>query len=90
VSVSSGQIARHWWRRRFHPISRVGWSIATAGQSRPISQTLVGYGLVGAGFVLKRRSGRKAIYRGYIEPGTGTHIRVLRGASTVIDMPLEG
>ena len=90
MSVSGGQIARHWWRRKFHPVSRVGWIIATAGRSRPLSQTAVGFGLIGAGFVLKRRTGRKAIYRGYIDPGSGTHIKVLQGTSTIIDAPLEG
>lgn len=64
--------------------------IATAGRSRPLSQTLVGFGLVGAGIVLKRHTGRKAIYRGYVKPGSGTHIKVLQGTSTIIDAPLEG
>ena len=39
---------------------------------------------------MKRRSGRKAIYRGYIEPGSGTHIRVFRGDTAVLDRALEG
>ena len=90
MTRSGGQVARLWWRRRFHPVSRIGWTIATAGQSRPLSQTLVGFGLVGAGVVMKRRSGRKAIYRGYIEPGSGTHIRVFRGDTAVLDRALEG
>lgn len=90
MSASGGQVVGIWWRRRFHPVSRVGWMIATAGRSRPLSQTLVGFGLVGAGIVLKRHTGRKAIYRGYVKPGSGTHIKVLQGTSTIIDAPLEG
>ena len=90
MSVSGGQVAQHWWRRHFHPVSRVGWRIATAGKSRPLSQTLIGYGLVGAGLVLKRTSKRKILYKGYIEPGSGTHIRVFQGTTTVADQALEG
>jgi hypothetical protein len=60
------------------------------GQSRPLSQTLLGFGLIGAGFVLKRQSRRKVLYRGYIEPGAGTHIKVYRGHKAVLDRPLGG
>ncbi|MCL1600387.1 MAG: hypothetical protein M3112_02470 [Actinomycetia bacterium] len=86
--------ARHtatiWWRRRFPPLTRVGWNIATFGDSRPTAQTLFGFGLMGAGLVLKRNSRRKVLYRGYIKPGTGTHIRVYKGNRTVYDGSLEG
>lgn len=86
--------ARHtatiWWRRRFPPLTRIGWSIATSGNSRPTAQTLFGFGLMGAGVVLKRNSRRKVLYRGDIKPGSGTHIRVYKGNRTVYDGSLEG
>ena len=82
--------ASSWWRRRFPPMSRVGWAIATSGNSRPAAQTLFGFGLMGAGVVLRRNSRRKVLYRGDIKPGSGTHIRVYKGDKNVFEGALEG
>jgi len=60
------------------------------GTSRPLTQTIVGIGLIGAGLVLGRRGGRTVLYRGYIEPGSGTHIKVLVGNHTIHDTALGG
>ena len=77
--------AKIWWMRRFPPLTRVGWGIATFGHSRPTAQTVFGIGLMGAGVVLKRNSRRKVLYRGDIKPGSGTHIRVYEGDRIVHD-----
>lgn len=77
--------AKIWWMRRLPPLTRVGWSIATFGHSRPTAQTVFGIGLMGAGVVLKRNSRRKVLYRGDIKPGSGTHIRVYKGDRIVHD-----
>lgn len=77
-------------KRRIPMLTRIGWATATFGKSRPIAQTAFGIGLMGAGVVLNRNSRRKVLYRGDIKPGSGTHIRVYKGSSTVYDGPLEG
>ncbi len=77
-----------WWFRRLPSLSRIGWNLATFGASRPTAQTAVGIGLIGAGIVLKRTNRRKVLYRGYIEPGSGTHIRVYRGNHAIHEQAL--
>jgi hypothetical protein len=77
-----------WWWRRLPSLSRIGWTIATTGAKRPVAQTAFGVGLVGAGVVLRRNSRRRILYRGYIEPGTSTHIRVFKGDRPIYDRPL--
>lgn len=76
--------------RRIPILTRIGWATATFGNSRPIVQTAFGIGLMGAGVVLKRNRRRKVLYRGDINPGSGTHIKVYKGSSTVYDGPLGG
>ncbi len=80
-------VRRRWWAR-FHPLARVGWNTATMGTTRPATQTIVGFGLIGAGLLLGRRGRRKVLYSGYVEPGTGTHIKVSRGNRTIHDAAL--
>jgi hypothetical protein len=77
-----------WWRRRIPSLSRIGWTIATSGTKRPLAQTAFGLGLFGAGIVLRRNSRRKVLYRGIIEPGSATHIRVFKGERSIYDQPL--
>jgi hypothetical protein len=79
---------RGWWLRRFPPLSRLGWTIATFGTKRPLAQTAFGVGLFGAGIVLRRNGRRKVLYRRFIEPGSATHIRVFKGERTIYDRPL--
>jgi len=88
VSVPVGFVARRWWWRRFHPITRIGWNLATMGRTRPTIQTIIGFGLVGVGLVVKRKSRKTMLYRGTIEPGAGTHIKVYRGDEAIHIAPL--
>ncbi len=90
MSVPVRLVARRWWRRRFHPLTRIGWTTVTAGTSRPPAQTILGVALIGFGFALKRQKRRKVLYRGYIAPGAGTHIRVYRGDRAIHDSSLGG
>ncbi|GMR01733.1 MAG: hypothetical protein BMS9Abin20_0052 [Acidimicrobiia bacterium] len=76
---------RRWWRKQFHPLTRFGWMTATAGKSRSTTQTIVGLGLVGAGFILKGTGRKKVLYKGTITPGTDTRIRVYRGSDIIHD-----
>jgi LPXTG-motif cell wall-anchored protein len=88
VNVPVRFVARRLWWRRFHPITRFGWNLATMGRTRPVSQTIVGLGLMGAGIVVTRRRRRIKIYSGTIEPGSGIHIKVHRGNEAIYDGPL--
>ncbi len=90
MSVPIRFVVRRWWWGRFHPLTRVGWNTATMGTTRPPAQTIVGIGLIGAGLMLGRRRHRTVLYRGYIEPGSGTHIKVLQGNHTIHDTALGG
>jgi hypothetical protein len=78
---------RRFWLRRLPPLSRIGWRLATVGSTRPVARTAFGIGLVGFGVVLRRRTRRKVLYRGYVAPGEGTHIKVYRGDRTIYDRP---
>jgi hypothetical protein len=89
VSVPARHGLTIWWMRRFPPLSRAGWKIATFGSTRGTAQTVFGIGLMGAGVVLRRNRRRKVLYRGFIEPGSGTHIRVLKGDRAIYDRMLE-
>jgi len=89
VSVPVRFVARRLWWRRFHPITRIGWNLATMGRTRPTSQTIIGLGLMGAGLVVKRKSRKIMLYRGTIEPGAGTHIRVYRGGEAIYSTPVS-
>jgi hypothetical protein len=90
VSKSFGFAVRRWWWGHFHPLTRFGWKTATAGKSRSATQTIVGVGLVGAGFILRGSGRKKFLYRGVITPGTDTRIRVYRGRGVIHDGPLGG
>lgn len=81
-------MVRSWWWKRFHPVTRAGWITATAGRSRSTSQTILGIGLVAAGFILRKSQRTTAVYRGTIEPGSGTMIRVYRGKTVIADEPI--
>lgn len=58
------------------------------GRTRPTSQAIIGFGLMGAGILVKRRSRKIVLYRGTIEPGSQTHIKVYRGDEAVYSRPL--
>ena len=74
---------RRWWWRRFHPFVRIGWIAATAGKRRPMTQTAIGLGLMGAGMFLRRSSAQKPIYTHVVDPGQTVRIRVYRGESAM-------
>ncbi len=90
MSVPAGYIARRWWRRRFHLITRIGWSVATMGRTRPVSQSIVGFGLIAVGVIARRKGRKELIYKGTVAPGSGTHIRVYRGNAPIYDGPIGG
>lgn len=75
-------LRRAWWKR-FHPLVRIGWYAATAGKTRPASQTAVGIGMVVAGILLRRsnKASNDPIYVHTVNPGETTRIRVYRGTS---------
>ncbi len=60
------------------------------GRTRPATQMIVGLGLIGAGLLAKRNNRRTILYRGTIEPGSGTHIKVYRGSHSIHDGPIGG
>jgi hypothetical protein len=75
-------LRRAWWRR-FPPLVRFGWYVATAGNARPAARTAVGIGMMAGGILLRRsqRSRNKRIYVHTVNPGEATRIRVYRGTS---------
>ncbi len=83
MSVPVSYTLRRMWWRRFHPLVRIGWYAATAGATRPASQTAVGVGLMAAGMLLRRsqKSRRSPVYVHNVSPGEATRIRVYRGTS---------
>lgn len=87
MSIRFRSARRRWWWSHFHPLTRFGWMTATAGKSRSATQTIVGLGLVGAGFILKGTGRKKVLYKGTITPGTDTRIRVYRGSDIIHDGP---
>ncbi|GMQ98520.1 MAG: hypothetical protein BMS9Abin17_1035 [Acidimicrobiia bacterium] len=71
-------LRRRWWRR-FHPLVRIGWLTATSGRSRTVTQTVLGVGMMGAGFYLRRSQKLSPIYTHVLDPGEAVRIRVYRG-----------
>jgi len=74
---------RQWWWNRFHPLVRVGWTTATAGRTRPATQTAIGIGLIGAGLLLRRSRRTAPIYTHVADQGETVRIRVLQGRDAV-------
>ena len=74
---------RHAWWRRFHPLVRAGWFVATAGSNRPASQTVLGFAMITVGVVLRQtqKTRTKLIYTDTVLPGEVTRIRVYRATS---------
>ena len=72
-------LIRHRWWRRFHPLVRIGWIAMTAGKRRPVTQTAIGLGLMGAGVMLRRTRNNEPIYTHLVGPGKTVRIRVYRG-----------
>jgi len=75
-------LRRVWWRR-FHPLVRMGWLTVTSGRSRTVSQTVIGAGMMGAGFYLRRSQRVSPIYTHVLDPGEAVRIRVYRGDAAV-------
>lgn len=90
MTARVGDLARSWWWRRFHPLTRVGWATATSGSQGSTARTIIGFGLVGAGLMLGRRGHRRILYRGALDPGANVRIRVYRGDSMIHDGSLRG
>lgn len=88
MNVPTLFVVRRWWWRRFHPLTRIGWRVATIGRTRPASQTIIGVGLIAAGLMLGQRRTRTVLYKGTIEPGSGTRIRVYQGDRSIYDQPI--
>ncbi len=83
MTVPARTLRRLWWGR-FHPLVRVGWTIALAGrrEHRSQAQKVFGIGLMATGFALRRRSRRfRPVYTHVVEPGQTVGIRVFRGES---------
>jgi len=76
-------VLRSWAWKRFHPLVRIGWITATAGRTRPATQTAIGLGLMGAGLLLRRSHRSQPIYTHVSEPGETVRIRVFQGAHAV-------
>jgi hypothetical protein len=75
-------LRRAWWRK-FHPLVRAGWYVATTGSNRPASQTVLGFAIIAVGVTLQRtkKTRTKLIYTDTVRPGEVTRIRVYRGTS---------
>ena len=74
---------RHAWWRRFHPLVRAGWFVATTGSNRPASQTVLGFAIIAVGVALRQTQKTRTtlIYKDTVLPGEVTRIRVYRGTS---------
>ena len=83
-------LRRAWWRR-FHPLVRLGWRVATAGSNRPASQTVLGFAIIAIGMVLRhtRKTRTELIYTDTVLPGEVTRIRVYRGASAPSELTVR-
>jgi len=78
VTFTAFLVRRYWWRR-FHPLARIGWITATAGRRRPVTQTAIGLGLMGAGVMLRRNRSVTPIYTHVVDAGQTVRIDVYRG-----------
>jgi len=83
VKYPAAKILRRRWRRRFHPLVRLGWLAATSGKHRTITQTAIGVGMMGAGFYLRQSQKVSPIYTHVLDPGEAVRIRVYRGDAAV-------
>jgi hypothetical protein len=83
VTINVGHSLRHAWWKRFSPLVRIGWYVATAGDTRPTAQTAFGVGLIATGLVVRRsqNSRNKPIYTQKVGPGETTRIRVYQGSA---------
>ena len=83
MTINVGSSLRRTWWRRFSPLVRIGWYMATAGTSRPTAQTALGVGLMATGIAMRRsqKSRKRPIYTHIVNPGETTLIRVYRGTS---------
>jgi hypothetical protein len=83
VKVAVAHSIRNAWWRRFHPLVRVGFYVATAGRETPPVQTALGLGMVATGIALRRsqKSRNRLIYRDKVSPGKTMRIRVYRGTA---------
>ena len=77
--------------RRFHPIVRIGWYVATTGDKRPAAQTAIGAGMIVFGLAARRsqKSSNTPIYVHTVSPGQTTRIRVYRGTSAPSEVTLR-
>jgi hypothetical protein len=75
-------LRRAWWRK-FHPLVRAGWYVATTGSNRPASQTVLGFAIIAVGVALRQTQKTRTtlIYTDTVLPGEVTRIRVYRGTS---------
>jgi hypothetical protein len=83
VTTRARYTVRHAWWRRFHPLVRLGWSVATSGSNRPAAQTALGMSMIAVGVALRQtqKARTKLIYTDNVLPGEATRIRVYRGTS---------
>ena len=91
MKVNVGHSLRLAWWRRFHPLVRVGWYVASAGSTRAPVQTAVGVSMMAAGLMLRRsqKSRNKPVYTHTVSPGETTRIRVYRGTSAPSELILR-
>ncbi|MEZ5176077.1 MAG: hypothetical protein R2823_07715 [Acidimicrobiia bacterium] len=81
--MKPGALLRFWFRRRFHPLTRIGWATTrTAGTN---TQTMVGLSLIGAGWYLKRRTKKAHLYTHILGDGESVRITVRKGAVPLAD-----
>lgn len=60
------------------------------GRERTASQSVIGFGLMALGVIAQRKSRRRLLFKGTVEPGSGTHIRVYRGSQSIYNGPIGG
>lgn len=70
-------------RRRFHPLTRIGYNTARTSSSN--AQTYFGLTLIGLGWFLKRSKKQSLLYAVDVKRGKTVELHVLRGTSVLAE-----
>lgn len=76
------------WKTRFHPLTRLGWATISSPSHASPHRAIVGLGLIAAGFVVQNAGRRTVLYKGTLDAGRDTHIRVTGARTVLVDVPV--
>ena len=81
-----------WLARRFHPVTRRGYTLMVDGGKRGSNAELgAGIAMVVAGFALQRRQRPpRLLYRTTLDPGEGIAIRLLDNGEVISETVVPG